>query len=70
MLAVGSLLIAGIGTGGAFAAGVPSSDSTIVRGGADWYTQAYENTAADDGGVGTRNDCGERAAGSDPCDEQ
>ena len=48
MLAVGSLLIAGIGAGSAFAAGVPSPDSTVVRGGADWYTQAYENTADGD----------------------
>ena len=56
MLAVGSLLIAGIGTGGAFAAGVPSSDSTIVRGGADWYTQAYENTADGDYTVPEQSD--------------
>ena len=56
MLAVGSLLIAGIGTGGAFAAVVPSSDSTIVRGGADWYTQAYENTADGDYTVPEQSD--------------
>ncbi|GAB3772745.1 hypothetical protein GCM10027600_33070 [Nocardioides ginsengisegetis] len=44
MLAVGSLLIVGIGATGAFADGTPSPDSMVVRHGADWYTQAYEDT--------------------------
>lgn len=44
MLAVGSMLIVGMGTAGAFADGVVAQDSVIVRGGEDWYTQAYENT--------------------------
>lgn len=43
MLAVGSLLITGMGTTAAFAAGTPSPDSMVVRDGAHWYTQAYEN---------------------------
>lgn len=56
MLAVGSMLIVGIGASGAFADGVPSPDSTIVRGGADWYTQAYENTADGDYTVPEQSD--------------
>ena len=45
MLAAGSMIIAGLGATGALAAGTPSPDSMVVRNGADWYTQAYENTA-------------------------
>ena len=45
MLAAGSMIIAGLGATGALAAGTPSPDSMVVRDGADWYTQAYENTA-------------------------
>jgi hypothetical protein len=44
MLAVGSMLIVGIGATGAYATGEPGSDSIVVRDGAQWYTQAYENT--------------------------
>ena len=44
MLAAGSMIIAGLGATGALAAGTPSPDSMVVRNGADWYTQAYENT--------------------------
>ena len=44
MLAAGSMIITGLGATGAMAAGTPSPDSIVVRDGADWYTQAYENT--------------------------
>ena len=44
MLAAGSMIIAGLGATGAQAAGTPSPDSVVVRDGAHWYTQAYENT--------------------------
>lgn len=45
MLAAGSIVISCLGATGAFAAGVPSPDSTVVRNGDQWYTQAYENTS-------------------------
>ena len=44
MLAVGSMLIVGMGATGAYADGVPSPDSMVVRDGGHWYAQAYENT--------------------------
>jgi Calx-beta domain len=43
MLAVGSLLIAGVATGGAYADVTPSAQSVVVTDGSDWYTQAYES---------------------------
>ena len=43
-LAVGSLVLAGLNVSAADAAGAPSPDSTVVRDGAGWYTQAYEDT--------------------------
>ncbi len=43
MLAAGSMIIAGLGATGALAAGTPNADSMVVRDGAQWYTQAYEN---------------------------
>lgn len=44
-LAVGSMLILATGAAGAYADGTPSPDAKVVRNGADWYAQAYENTA-------------------------
>jgi hypothetical protein len=48
MLAAGSIVISALGVAGAFADGTPSLDSTVVRDGAGWYTQAYENTDTGD----------------------
>lgn len=48
LLAVGSLLIAGMGSTAAFADGTPGADSLVVRDGDHWYTQAYEDTADGD----------------------
>jgi hypothetical protein len=42
MLAAGSMIIAGLGATGAFAAGEPDTDNTVADNG-DWYAQAYEN---------------------------
>ncbi|MGZ4437148.1 MAG: Calx-beta domain-containing protein [Nocardioidaceae bacterium] len=42
VLAVGSLLISGLGAGAAFALPAPSSTNTVADASA-WYTQAYEN---------------------------
>ena len=41
MLAVGGILLTGLGAAGAFAA-EPKTDS-VITGHADWYTQAYDN---------------------------
>jgi hypothetical protein len=38
------MLVAGTGVSGAYADGTPRPDSVVVRHGAHWYAQAYENT--------------------------
>ena len=48
IIAAGSIVLSALGVTGAFADGTPSSDSIVVRDGADWYTQAYEDTATGD----------------------
>ncbi len=44
MLAAGSMIVAGLGATGAFAAGEPDTDNSVADN-AGWYDQAYENFA-------------------------